>query len=265
MSELRANVHSMAETRRALQQMQQSTVALAHTRQHAITSALDHTSTATSGKMLKADSSGLPVNATNTDVEVSGAVTHAGATGNPHGTTATQITSGTLPNAQLSANVTLQGNSFNGPSQLLQSDASSIVWAPISIGQPDKAGTGTNLDLWASSSTTTGGGGWASLSAGSGGPSGGAGGTISINAGSGIGGDSDGGSVSIAAGAKHGAGTKGFISLIGDTTVNGQFGATTVVLSLSVYANNAAAITGGLVTGQLYRTGADPDTVCVVH
>jgi hypothetical protein len=32
-----------------------------------------------------------------------------------------------------------------------------------------------------------------------------------------------------------------------------------------VYANNAAAITGGLSAGAFYRTGADPDAVCVVH
>ncbi len=48
---------------------------LAHAKQHSITSALDHTSTATSGRMLKADANGLPVNATNTDTEVSDAVT----------------------------------------------------------------------------------------------------------------------------------------------------------------------------------------------
>lgn len=32
-----------------------------------------------------------------------------------------------------------------------------------------------------------------------------------------------------------------------------------------VYANNAAAIAGGLVQGDLYRTGGDPDSVCIVH
>lgn len=35
--------------------------------------------------------------------------------------------------------------------------------------------------------------------------------------------------------------------------------------NLPVYANNAAAIAGGLVAGEFYRTGGDPDTVCVVH
>jgi len=34
---------------------------------------------------------------------------------------------------------------------------------------------------------------------------------------------------------------------------------------LSVYANNAAALAGGLTAGMLYRTNGDPDTVCVVH
>jgi len=48
-----------------------------HARQHAITSTNDHTSAATSGKILKADANGLPVNATNTDAQVSGAVTNS--------------------------------------------------------------------------------------------------------------------------------------------------------------------------------------------
>jgi len=37
------------------------------------------------------------------------------------------------------------------------------------------------------------------------------------------------------------------------------------VVGLPIYADNAAAITGGLVAGQLYRSGADPDVVSVVH
>ena len=35
--------------------------------------------------------------------------------------------------------------------------------------------------------------------------------------------------------------------------------------SVPAYANNAAAIAGGLVQGDLYRTNADPDTLCIVH
>lgn len=36
-------------------------------------------------------------------------------------------------------------------------------------------------------------------------------------------------------------------------------------LALTIYANNAAAVAGGLVAGDFYRNGADPDLVCVVH
>jgi hypothetical protein len=37
------------------------------------------------------------------------------------------------------------------------------------------------------------------------------------------------------------------------------------VTGLTTYATNAAAIAGGLRAGDLYKTGADPDVVCVVH
>jgi hypothetical protein len=37
------------------------------------------------------------------------------------------------------------------------------------------------------------------------------------------------------------------------------------VNALQIFANNAAAISGGLAAGDLYRTGANPDPVCVVH
>jgi len=37
------------------------------------------------------------------------------------------------------------------------------------------------------------------------------------------------------------------------------------VMELPVYANNAAAVAGGLTPGDFYRTGTDPDYVCVVH
>ncbi len=36
-------------------------------------------------------------------------------------------------------------------------------------------------------------------------------------------------------------------------------------VGLPIYANNAAAAAGGLTAGAFYRTGADPDPVCVVH
>jgi hypothetical protein len=37
------------------------------------------------------------------------------------------------------------------------------------------------------------------------------------------------------------------------------------IFNLPVFANNAAAIAGGLTAGNLYRTGANPDPVCIVH
>lgn len=37
------------------------------------------------------------------------------------------------------------------------------------------------------------------------------------------------------------------------------------VQSIAIFANNAAAITGGLVVGSFYRTGADPDLLAIVH
>ncbi|MBA7538970.1 hypothetical protein ES705_31248 [subsurface metagenome] len=37
------------------------------------------------------------------------------------------------------------------------------------------------------------------------------------------------------------------------------------VVGLPIYANNAAAITGGLTAGAFYRTNADPAPVCVVY
>lgn len=47
---------------------------------------------------------------------------------------------------------------------------------------------------------------------------------------------------------------------------SGTFSSTGLNLpTLSSYANNAAAIAGGLVAGDLYRTGGDPDVVCIVH
>ena len=36
-------------------------------------------------------------------------------------------------------------------------------------------------------------------------------------------------------------------------------------LSLPTYANNAAAVTGGLTAGTMYKTGGDPDVIAVVH
>jgi hypothetical protein len=48
---------------------------------------------------------------------------------------------------------------------------------------------------------------------------------------------------------------------VGLTSLTSPFG----VASLPQYANNAAALLGGLTAGAFYRTGGDPDAVCVVH
>ena len=68
---------------------------IAHAQQHAITSTTDHTSSATSGRMLKADANGLPVNATNTDTDVADAVTKKHANTLDH-TQGTDTTLGTM-------------------------------------------------------------------------------------------------------------------------------------------------------------------------
>jgi hypothetical protein len=56
------------------------------------------------------------------------------------------------------------------------------------------------------------------------------------------------------------------LSPAGNLTLSGDASALTLtVTGLPVYANNAAALAGGLVAGKCYRTGATPDPVCVVH
>ena len=56
-----------------------------HSRQHDITSTADHTSSATPGRVLKADANGLPVDATNTDAQVASAVTNSHVQGTDQG------------------------------------------------------------------------------------------------------------------------------------------------------------------------------------
>jgi hypothetical protein len=48
---------------------------------------------------------------------------------------------------------------------------------------------------------------------------------------------------------------------IGTTTPHSKL----AVVGLPVYANNAAAITGGLATGDFYQDGGNPSHVCVVQ
>jgi hypothetical protein len=57
------------------------------------------------------------------------------------------------------------------------------------------------------------------------------------------------------------------LTLDGDAKIDGELIVTGGISGggLPVFANNAAAIAGGLTTGRFYRTGTDPDPVCVVH
>ena len=48
-------------------------------------------------------------------------------------------------------------------------------------------------------------------------------------------------------------------------TNDARFGVAAKAPGLTAYANNAAALLGGLSVGDMYRTGADPDVICVVH
>jgi len=92
----------------------------AHTRLHSIVSTLDHSSTATSGKVLKADANGLPVDATNTDAEVSGAVS------------ASHTRAHTINSSTDHTDTNLAGIANN---DLMQWDDPSSKWLPKSIDE----------------------------------------------------------------------------------------------------------------------------------
>jgi len=61
--------------------------------------------------------------------------------------------------------------------------------------------------------------------------------------------------------------TKSYQAVFGHSTITETVLRGTMHLSdlPSTYANNAAAVSGGLVSGDMYRTGADPDVLCIVH
>ena len=56
-----------------------------------------------------------------------------------------------------------------------------------------------------------------------------------------------------------------YASSASNYTAGGSYFKNLCLVGLPIYANNAAAITGGLKAGALYRNGADPDLVCIVH
>jgi hypothetical protein len=54
-------------------------------------------------------------------------------------------------------------------------------------------------------------------------------------------------------------------TVVAPTLTSATLGGVTTIQNLQIFANNAAALAGGLVAGQLYRSGADPDVVFIVH
>ena len=95
-------------------------VSSSHNRSHNIISPFDHSSTATSGKMLKADANGLPVDATNTDAAVAGAVS------------ASHARSHAISSTSDHSDVNLAGISND---DLMQWDDPSSKWEPKSIAE----------------------------------------------------------------------------------------------------------------------------------
>jgi hypothetical protein len=93
---------------------------LAHTRQHSIIDTLDHTSTATSGRILKANANGLPIDATNTDAAVAAAVS------------ASHTRSHAVSSTSDHSDVNLAGLSNE---DLMQWDDPSSKWIPKSIAE----------------------------------------------------------------------------------------------------------------------------------
>jgi hypothetical protein len=114
-------------------------VSALHTRLHSITSTSDHSSTATPGKMLKADASGLPIEATDTDVDVAATVEVVKASGaltsqlsvGPSSNTETQICVATLPAYILSAGTSIQINAHGYLSSKASSPGSATWRARI--------------------------------------------------------------------------------------------------------------------------------------
>ena len=51
----------------------------------------------------------------------------------------------------------------------------------------------------------------------------------------------------------------------GDVILGNSVNLLQILAGVPVFANNAAAIGGGLAVGNVYRTGADPDFLAIVH
>ena len=114
-----------------------------HARQHSITASLDHTSTATSGKMLKANTDGLPIDASNTDTEVSAAVSASHA--RQH-----SITSSSDHTSSLSSGQMLKADANGLPANATNTD--SAVSAAVSASHTQNTDTGTTATSWVTNS-----------------------------------------------------------------------------------------------------------------
>ena len=236
-----------------------------HIQSHAITSTSDHTSTATSGKMLKANANGLPVDATNTDTEVADAVTkkHTQNTDKIIKDTDADTSIDTEESADVdtivvkAAGATVLKILANGnvgigttdPQGLLHVASIGAVktWVTttaITSSPHTEWNNGMGYTLVGTERSTTGGlfvgsAPYASL----------------------IG--------SVVAYPLQLA-TDNTVRMTIDSAGNVGIGTATLtsklhVVGLPIYANNAAAVAGGLTAGAFYRTNGDPDLVCVVH
>ena len=124
-----------------------SAVSLKHAIQHTITSTADHTSTATSGKMLKADANGLPVDATNTDAQVSDAVSKAHSNASDH----TQGTDQGLDTGGANAVTAAQAKAAHTHSGVTSGNPHSVSKSDVGLGSVEN----TALSTWAGTSNIT--------------------------------------------------------------------------------------------------------------
>lgn len=95
-----------------------------------------HTSSSTPGQILQANANGLPIDATNTDTQVAGAVSHTGATSDPHGSTLTQTVAVKTPKIYPPADST-------SAVQILKADGTTSIFNVDS--QNARVGIGTTV------------------------------------------------------------------------------------------------------------------------
>jgi len=137
-----------------------SAVSASHTRSHAITGTSDHTSSATPGQILKADASGLPIDATNTDAAVSAAVTasHAAVTLDANADTLLSLSTQALGLDTQTANTVFAGATSGGAAvpafrALVAADIPALGYEPADATIV-KTGNASWIDLTDGGATT---------------------------------------------------------------------------------------------------------------